>query len=53
MVQERPRSRAECKRVRLRRIDACWADAGCDGGGMRSRVFVGVEEREERAGGGW
>jgi hypothetical protein len=26
---------------RLRRIDACWADAGCEGGGMRPRDFVG------------
>jgi hypothetical protein len=47
VVQERPRSRAECKRVRiegrLRRVDACWADAGCEGGGMRSRDFVGAQ----------
>jgi hypothetical protein len=41
-------SRAQkCKRVRiegrLRRVDACWADAGCEGGGMRSRDFVGAQ----------
>lgn len=28
---------------RLRRVDACWADAGCEGGGMRSRDFVGAQ----------